>query len=68
MVSLHDDEVDEVDHELSEYDSELVPADEHAADAGGSDFADIHGADGGSKAYADTADDTVNVEDNEERH
>lgn len=67
-VVAEDEVVDEVDDELSEDDGELVPADEHAADAGGSDLADIHRADGGGEAHTDTADDAVDVEDDEEGH
>ena len=61
-----DEEVDEVDHQLSEDDGKLVPRHEHASDVRRCHLADIHRADGRCQSYADAADDAVDVEGDEQ--
>ena len=62
-----DEEVDEINYQLTEDDGELVPRNEHAADVRRSHLADIHRANGRSQTHADTANDTVKVEHNQQR-
>ena len=66
-VVAQDEEVDEVNHQLTEDDGKLVPRDEHASDVRGSHLADVHRADGRGQTYADTTDDAVDVEHDEQR-
>ena len=45
-VVAEDEEVNEINHQLTEDDGKLVAGDEHASDVGGCYLADIHRADG----------------------
>ncbi len=62
----HDDEVDEVNHQLTEDDSKLVPAYEHSADVAWGNLTDIHRTDSRSHTHTDTTEHTVEIEDNEQ--
>ena len=62
-----DEEVHEVDHQLTEDDGKLVTRYQHAADVRRCHLADIHRTDGRSQSYTNTADDTVEVEHDEQR-
>ena len=66
-VVAEDEEVDEVDDELSEDDGKLVPRDEHAADVAGCHLADVHRTDGRGQSDADAANDAIDVEHDEQR-
>ena len=66
-VVTQDEEVDEIDNQLTEDDGKLVPRDKHAPDVRRSHLADIHGTDGGGQAYANAADDAVDIEHDEQR-
>ena len=46
LVTAEDDEVDEINDELTEDDGELVPGYQHTTDVGWCDFAYIHRTDG----------------------
>ena len=66
-VVAEDEEVNEINHQLTEDDGKLVAGDEHASDVGGCYLADIHRADGWCETYADATDDAVDVEHDEQR-
>ena len=56
-----DEEVHEVNHQLTEDNGKLVPRHEHTSYIRGSHLTDIHRADGRGQTYADTTDHTVDV-------
>ena len=62
-----DEEVDEVHHQLTKDNGELVPRHEHASDVRGSHLTDIHRTDGRSQSHADTTNHTIDVEHDEQR-
>ena len=45
-MGTHYDEIDEVNHQLTEDDGKLIAAHQHTAHIARSDFADIHRTDG----------------------
>ena len=61
MVTQNE-EVHEVDHQLTEDNGKLVPADEHSSDIRRCHLTDIHRADSRSQSYADTTDDAIDIE------
>lgn len=61
-----DEKVDEINDKLSEDNGKLVETHQHAADIAGGDLADIHRADGRRHAYADAAEDTIEIERHQE--
>ena len=66
-MRAHDDEVDKVNHQLTEDDGKLVPAYQHTADVARSHLADIHRTDGRSHTHTDTAEHAIEVEHHQER-
>ena len=65
MVS-QDDEIDEIDDQLSEDDGKLVPADQFSTHVSRCHFADIHRANSRSKSYAYAAQYSICVEGSEQ--
>ena len=59
-------EVDKINYKLAEDDSKLVPADKHTTNLIRSYLTDVHRTDGRCQAYANTTDDTIDIESNKE--
>ena len=66
-VFTENEEVDKVDNQLTEDNGKLVPGNKHASDIRGCYLTDIHGADGRCQTDTDTADNTIDVEHDEQR-
>ena len=66
-VVAKDEEVDEVNQQLTEDNGKLVPRNKHTANIRRCNLANIHRADGRSQTYTDTTDDTIDVEHDEQR-
>ena len=66
-MGTHDDEIDEVNHQLTEDDGKLIAAHQHTAHIARSDFADIHRTDGRSHTNTDTTQHTIEVEYHQQR-
>ena len=65
-VVAKDEEVHEIDHQLSKDDGKLVPRHKHTSYLIRRNFTDIHRADGRSQADSDAADDAIDIEHHEQ--
>ena len=65
MVAQNE-EIDEIDYQLTKDNGKLVPRYKHAADIGGSHLANVHRADGRGQTYANATDDAVDIEHHEQ--
>lgn len=61
------EEVDEINHQLTEDDSKLVPADQHTTDVARRNLTDIHRTYSRCQTHTDTANHTIEVEHDEKR-
>ena len=61
MIS-HNDEIDKIDHQLTEDDSKLIPTYQHTTYITWCDFSNIHRTNSRSHTYTDTTQDTIEVE------
>ena len=62
-----DEEVNEIDHQLTKDNGKLVPTDKHTTDIGRRHLTDIHRTDGRGKSHADTADHPIYIKGNKQR-
>ena len=60
-MRTHNQEVDKVNHQLTEDNGKLVPTNQHTAHITWCDFANIHRTDGRSHSHADTTEHTIEV-------
>ena len=65
MIS-HNDEIDKIDHQLTEDDSKLIPTYQHATYITWCDFSNIHRTNSRSHTNTNATQDTIEVENNKQ--
>ena len=65
MIS-HNDEIDKIDHQLTEDDSKLIPTNQHTTYITWCDFSNIHRTNSRSHTNTNATQDTIDVENNKQ--